>query len=148
MFLDPFGMQTSWSTVEPLAATQAVDLWYLFPLGQGLSRLLPRDRPPDEQNAACVTRVLGTDTWRQEFYQSQRRRGLFGDLEGWERQAGYDELKAFLVNRLRSIFVEVAPQPLELRNSKNTPLFLLCFAASNPKGARTAVKIASHLLTR
>jgi three-Cys-motif partner protein len=148
VFLDPFGMQTSWSTVETLARTEGVDLWYLFPLGQGLNRLLPRDRPPDDVNAACVTRVLGTDTWHKAFYRSQFRSGLFEDLERWEKQVGFEELKAFLVNRLRSVFAEVAPRPRELRNSKNTPLFLLCFAASNPKGARTAVKIASHLLTR
>ncbi len=40
VFLDPYGMQVEWSTVQALAATQAVDLWYLFPLGVGVARLL------------------------------------------------------------------------------------------------------------
>jgi three-Cys-motif partner protein len=33
LFLDPFGMQIPWSTIEVIAKTQAIDLWYLFPLG-------------------------------------------------------------------------------------------------------------------
>src|SRR5216683_3510713 len=40
VFLDPYGMQVEWSTIEALAATKAVDLWYLFPLGVGVLRLL------------------------------------------------------------------------------------------------------------
>jgi three-Cys-motif partner protein len=35
VFLDPYGMQVEWSTIEALAATKAIDLWYLFPLGIG-----------------------------------------------------------------------------------------------------------------
>jgi hypothetical protein len=33
-----------------------------------------------------------------------------------------------------------------LLNSQNTPLYLLCFASANPKGAPTAIKIAQHIL--
>ncbi len=40
VFLDPYGMQVEWSTIEALAATKAIDLWYLFPLGVGVARLL------------------------------------------------------------------------------------------------------------
>jgi three-Cys-motif partner protein len=36
VFLDPYGMQVDWSTIEALAATKAIDLWYLFPLGVGM----------------------------------------------------------------------------------------------------------------
>jgi hypothetical protein len=50
------------------------------------------------------------------------------------------------VARLKTIFAKVAENPLPLRNSTNTPLYLLCFAAGNPKGATTAVKIAQDIL--
>ncbi len=43
LFLDPFGMNVDWSTIESIAATKAIDLWYLFPLGVALNRLLTRD---------------------------------------------------------------------------------------------------------
>ena len=51
-------------------------------------------------------------------------------------------------DRLKSIFAAVADEPKVLRNSANSPLYLLCFAAGNPKGAPIALRIASHLLKR
>ena len=40
----------------------------------------------------------------------------------------------------------VAPTRRTLRNSKNTPIFELYFAASNSRGAPIAVRIADHIL--
>ena len=42
LFLDPYGMQVEWQTIEAIAKTKAIDLWLLFPLGIGVSRLLTR----------------------------------------------------------------------------------------------------------
>ena len=35
LFLDPYGMQVEWQTIEAVAKTKAIDLWLLFPLGIG-----------------------------------------------------------------------------------------------------------------
>src|SRR5262245_38846290 len=48
VFLDPYGMQVEWTTIQALARTKAIDLWYLFPLGVGVARLLRRDGDIDE----------------------------------------------------------------------------------------------------
>ena len=37
IFLDPFGLSVRWETIERIAATQKVDLWYLVPV-DGMSR--------------------------------------------------------------------------------------------------------------
>jgi Ala-tRNA(Pro) deacylase len=52
------------------------------------------------------------------------------------------------VARLEQMFIGVSKNPLPLRNSKGVPLFLLCFAASNTRGAKPALRIANHLLRR
>jgi len=52
----------------------------------------------------------------------------------------------YFIKRLQGIFKGVATNPLILRNSKNVPLYLLCFAAGNQRGAPTAVKIAKEIL--
>ena len=39
LFVDPYGMQMEWQTIEAIASTQAIDLWLLFPLGIGVTRL-------------------------------------------------------------------------------------------------------------
>ena len=63
MFLDPYGMQVEWSTVEAIAHTQAVDLWLLFPLGIGINRLLPKSGEIPEPWRRRIELFLGTDDW-------------------------------------------------------------------------------------
>lgn len=50
------------------------------------------------------------------------------------------------LGRLESVFEKTVEYPLIPHNSKHSPMYALCFAAGNPKGAPTAVKIASHLV--
>jgi hypothetical protein len=52
----------------------------------------------------------------------------------------------FFLKRLKTLFAQVVPNPLILANSKEVPMYLLCFAAGNPKGGPTAVKIAKDIL--
>jgi hypothetical protein len=65
-----------------------------------------------------------------------------------EKAADFDSIGDFFVQRLETIFAKVAKKPLPLRNSKNVPIYLLCFAVANPRGAPTAVKIAADVLKR
>lgn len=151
VFLDPYGMQVDWNTIEAIAATEAVDLWILFPLGQGVNRLLTRNRLPEGAYAERLTRIFGTERWRDEFYTAPDRdnntMALFESEEAVRaKQANFDIIGAFFVDRLKTLFPGVAENPLPLKNSRNVPLYLLCFAAANPRGASTAVRIANHIL--
>lgn len=147
VFLDPYGMQVHWATLEALAKTEAVDLWLLFPLGLSVMRLLTHREPP-EAWADALTRTFGTSEWKDKFYHKVEQQSLFDnpDEDGeLQRKATLQEVSDFFVERLESIFAQVA-KPLPLMNSKNNPIFLLCFAASNPKGAQPAIRIANHIL--
>ncbi len=146
VFLDPYGMQVEWSSIEALAKTEAVDLWILFPLAVAVNRLLTRREPPPDEWALALTRIFGTDEWREAFYPKQTRLTLFGQEEVQEKEADFDRIGKFFVRRLQTVFAGVAQNPLILRNSKNVPLYLLCFASSNPRGAPTAIKIAQDIL--
>jgi len=146
VFLDPYGMQVEWPTLKALAETKAVDLWLLFPLGQGVNRLLTRDAPPTGPWADRLTATFGTDEWRTAFYRPSSQSHFLDDDPRYVKEARFESITRFFLKRLDSIFEKVAPNPLVLRNSKNNPIFLLCFAAANKKGATTAVKIARDLL--
>ena len=157
VFLDPYGMQVDWSTIEAIAATEGIDLWVLFPLGQAVNRLLTRKRIPEGALADRLTRHLGTESWKDEFYRAanaaddEAQPRMFEDVEeerGILKTASLEAIGVFFARRLEEIFAGVAPNPLMLRNSRNVPIYLLCFAAGNPAGAPTAVKIAGHLLGR
>jgi three-Cys-motif partner protein len=142
VFLDPYGMQVKWSTLETLASTKGVDLWLLFPLGQAVNRLLTRRADPPQSWASALTRTFGTEMWRPAFYRPRVRETLFETTEGLEKEANFEAIGQFFVDRLRTIFTHVAENPLPLRNSSNTPIYLLCFAAEN----KDAEKIARHIL--
>lgn len=146
VFLDPYGMQTEWATIESIAKTKAIDLWLLFPLGMAVNRLLTKKKPPPEPWAQALTRAFGTDEWKPAFYPKKTEITLFGEEESQRKHATFDAIGQFLLGRLRTVFAQVAPNPLELRNAKGVPIFLLCFAAGNSKGAATAVKIAKDIL--
>jgi hypothetical protein len=83
--------------------------------------------------------LFGTSDWRSRFYEVQKTQDLFGDLESIERTATVETIQAFINERLAGCFARVA-KGLVLRNSKSSPLYLLCFAAANEKGAPTALK--------
>ena len=145
VFLDPFGMQVEWSTVVALAETKAVDLWYLFPLGVGVARLLRHDGKIEETWQRRLDLLFGTGDWRSIFYQVETTRDLFGDTETVSRNVTVEAIESFIHKRLVMLFEGVA-QGRVLRNSKSSPLYLLCFAAANKRAARTALNIAQDIL--
>lgn len=146
LFLDPFGMQVEWKTIEAIAKTKAIDLWILFPLGIGVNRLLKRDGNIILSLKNKLDRIFGTPSWYVEFYKSGIQSDLFGNHEEIKKDVSFDKISGFFIKRLKTVFAGVAENPLKLLNSKNNPLFLLCFASANPRGTKTAIKIAQNIL--
>ena len=142
VFLDPFGMQVDWETVQTLSATEGIDLWYLFPF---IARLLKHDGQIDETWRKRLNALFGTHEWYGHFYKRAIRETLFGDYEITERDATAGNIQRYIEERLKTCFAAVAPS-LILRNSRQSPLFALCFAASNKRGAPIALRIASSIL--
>ncbi len=147
VFLDPYGMQVDWKTVEKLGRTKAVDLWLLFPLGQAVMRLLRREGEPPADWQRALDRIFGTHEWHSRFYVTTREPDFFEpEIISTHRIADWQAVGAFMMERLKTAFQAVAPNPGVLVNSRNVPLYLFCFASANPKGAPIALKIAGHLL--
>ena len=146
LFLDPYGMQVTWDTIEAIAKTKAIDLWYLFPLGIGLNRLLKRNGQIDESIRRKIDEILGDKDWFNAFYKATSQTNLLDNEPEFEKTADFRTIEQYFVGRLALIFPKVAQNPLSLRNSRGNPLYLLCFAAANPNAASTAVKIAQDIL--
>ncbi|HEX4309224.1 MAG TPA: three-Cys-motif partner protein TcmP [Acidobacteriaceae bacterium] len=146
VFLDPFGASVEWSVIEAIAKTKAVDLWFLFPYG-AVNRMLTSGRKPPASWSERLTRVFGTGEWEEQFYSSTRYLSLLDpdqEVELVRKTAGKDQIIQFFIDRLKTVFVDVATPGL-LFNSK-TLIFVLLFAAGNEKGAGAGIKIANHLL--
>ncbi|MCF8178701.1 MAG: three-Cys-motif partner protein TcmP [Sulfuritalea sp.] len=146
VFLDPYGMNVEWQVLEWVANTRAIDLWLLFPLGMGANRLLKRDGLPNSGFANKLTRVFGTTDW-SKFYQKPATGDLFADSPAAQfKQTSFEDIGNFYLTRLSTIFSGVAPRTKVLTNSRGNPMYLLVFASGNPKGAKTAIKIADYLM--
>ncbi len=145
LFLDPYGMQVEWATIEAIAATKAIDLWLLFPLGIGVNRLLTKSGDIPESWKRRLDLLLGTEDWYDEFYKVEKEPTLFGDEQEHVVKATMETIGRYFNNRLKEVFAGVA-EPGVLRNSANNPLYLLCFAVGNERGKEIALRIARHLL--
>ena len=82
VFLDPFGLSVRWNTVERLAATQKVDLWYLVPV-DGMSRQIRADGT-FLPGASKIDEIWGSAGWRTK---AVRRAGTSNDLFGTSTSA-------------------------------------------------------------
>ena len=146
VFLDPYGMQVEWQTIESIAKTQAIDLWLLFPIGMGVNRLLKNDGKIQPSERETLDQFFGRDDWFDEFYQLARQGSLFNEKDELEkRDSILMEIEQYFLKCLESVFAKVADNPPPLRNSKNSLMYLLCFAAGNPNAPK-ALKIAQEIL--
>lgn len=149
MFLDPFGMQVQWNTIEAIANTKAIDLWLLFPLGVAVNRMLTRNAQIPAAWKDRLNLLFGTQNWEQAFYETKKMHSLFGEEVRTEKvKDPFQSISTYFVERLKTIFPGVADNPLPLYNSRGNPLYLLCFASANPQGSATAIRIAQDILRR
>jgi three-Cys-motif partner protein len=81
MFLDPYGMDVEWATLQAIAATKAIDVWYLFSLSGLYRQATRRSRDIDPNKRRAITRQLGTADWEQELYSESEQAELFGGQE-------------------------------------------------------------------
>lgn len=148
VFLDPYGLQVDWATLEALARTKAMDIWYLVSLS-GLYRQATKD-PSDicADKRASLTRFLGTDAWEQAWYNSKTQPSLFGnDIVETKRTDDLSVLEKYVEERFKTIFARVRG-PKRLYNDQGAPMFSLFFLMANPspKAWSAAKPIVDHLL--
>lgn len=146
LFLDPFGMHVTWDTIKAIANTEAIDMWYLFPLGVGVNRLLKKDGNISESWKNKLNNIFGSSEWENIFYKKEVVMNLFGENEVTTKTSDFQQIADYFVQRLDSIFHGVIRKPLLLYNSKNNPLYMLCFACGNKNGSKVALRIAKNIL--
>lgn len=149
VFLDPYGMQVPWSTIVEISKTKAIDLWWLFPLGQGVNRLLRRDGQISDTNRDKLNEIFGADDWYEQFYEPSKQTSFLDDSEAVNKTATFDSLSEYVHRRLSGVF-PYAHKPKALCNSKNVPLFLLCFAMANdsPKAMGLAKRLVNSIMEK
>jgi len=133
IFLDPFGSQVEWSTIEKIAATKKADLWYLFPSGVSVFRQISNKGTVDPTHVAAIDRIYGTTEWREEFLKPRFTTDLFGnDVVKHEKIVTAELAADFMIERLRTVFKGgVSDIKIEL-GKHSYPSYHLLFAWANP----------------
>lgn len=141
VFLDPFGMQVNWATIEALANTKAIEILLNFPVGMAIQRLLLRD--PDQFTPSQVARLdeyFGTPAWKDELY--KKPQSTLFDMEEQKIENSGVALLNWYRSRLKETFGFASKAAL-IRNTKRGHLYYLLLASPNATG----VRIANHILS-
>lgn len=140
-FLDPFGANLDWASIQKLADTGLFEVVVNFALSMAIQRMLPNSGDVPESWAAILDRYFGDRAWFGEVYQS-RRDDLF-PASGHEKRPDYaDRLLELYRARLRAAFGHVST-PRLIRNRRGAPLYYLLWAGPHQKG----LKGANYILT-
>lgn len=147
VFLDPYGNQVRWATIEAIAKTNAIDLWYLFPAGLGVHRQIGKNAKVHETHEASLDGLLGTQEWRQAFIDEGDSLDLFGPVKALTKVATPKSVTLFMIGRMGQIFKGgVLDEWLPL-GSRGIHMYSLLFAWANPSGkAKLAGKLAQAVL--
>jgi three-Cys-motif partner protein len=150
VFLDPFGSQVEWRTIEAIAGTRAIDLWYLFPAGLSVHRQVrKKDGSVHEGHQQALDRILGTQDWRTAFAEKyDGEPDLFGATMPQSRKVvTSDSATRFMIDRMRPVFKGGVLNEWIPLGSGGHHMFSLLFAWANPsKGAQTAGNIALSVM--
>lgn len=135
VFLDPYNMAVKWKTLELLARTGAIDLWYLFPLSAVVRQLARDFSAVDGAKQAALDEVFGTANWRQELYEQRIEHSLFDEVTtSTHRVASKRQIEAYAKKRLEELFPFVS-EALPLLTNHGSQLFSLFCASANPSPA-------------
>ncbi|MBX9821906.1 three-Cys-motif partner protein TcmP [Afipia birgiae] len=146
LFLDPYGMEVNWETLEAIAATKAIDIWFLFPMS-GLYRQATKNiEAVDEHKASALTRILGSEEWKEELYEDSGQSEMFGN-DPRVRTRDVRSLEDYVRRRLRTIFPAVLkPLPLPLHRKPQLFSLFLCISNDETKAIGLATRIGNHIL--
>ncbi len=143
VFLDPYGNQVSWQTLEAVATTGAIDLWYLFPAGPGVHRQISGAGTVDKTHEESLDRLMGTRDWRTKFIGTKPIADLFDEGRvSSTKTATTESITQFMIERMKTVFnggVLDEWLPLSTKGIK----YSLIFASANPNPM--AWKLASKL---
>lgn len=139
IFLDPFGLQVPWTTIEAIARTGAIEVIINFPLGMALTRMMPNSGNVPAEWQISLDTFFGSSDWRQHRYEE------YVDLLGKRTRRiadSEDRLLAWYRGRLRDAFGHVSEAQL-VTNTRGGSLYYLIWAGPHEAGLTGA----NHILT-
>jgi three-Cys-motif partner protein len=133
--LDPYRLQLKWETIKAAASEKTIEIILNFPM-MDMNRNVFRDGASDKK-IRQMTAFWGDESWKDIAFRSDEN--LFGEPE----KQPNDAIAEAFQERLKTVAgFKYVPKPAPMRNSKNSTVYYLYFAAHQ----HTANKIMSGIL--
>lgn len=133
VLLDPFGSQVKWETIEAIANTEALDLWYLLPAGLGVFRQIANNGTVDQTHKASITRLFGTQEWQRAFLTPKSEPDLFDDNKiSYQKTVTPESAAQYMMDRLQNVFKGGVMDAMIPLGKHAYPSHYLLFAWANP----------------
>jgi three-Cys-motif partner protein len=144
-FIDPFGMQVNWSSIEKLKGLP-IDMWILAPTGLGVNRLLKKNGNISDSWLKRLSVFLGLEKQliMDHFYKQRRTQTLFGEETIINKEdRAIEKAGELYKTQLNKVF-EYVSAPFIMKNKTGSTLFHFFLASNN----QTAQKIANDIINR
>ena len=144
IFLDPFGMQIDWNSIEALKGSRS-DVWILVPTGVIVNRLLDRAGKLEFSEKLQSFFGLPIEEIKSLFYKLEKKLTLFGEEESITKVSKpIEKIARLYAARMKDIWKYVTEEPLVLTNRNSVPIFHFVFASNN----QNALKIAKQIIQK
>ena len=144
IFLDPYGTNLEWDTVEAIGKAGVFDVFINLSV-MGVTRQAPGTPPPPDVHER-VSRFMGGDEWFKICYKENPQLALPGFAAPTHvrtHDGVADSLAKCYQEKLTSCFQYVTPFKM-MYSSKNSPIYALIFASQ----AKTAMEKMRAILNR
>lgn len=146
VFLDPFGMQINWDSIDELKGTRT-DIWILVPTGVIVNRLLDKAGKLEFSDKLVSFFGLPIEQIKSHFYEEKVVHTLFGEEEtiNVKLTRPIEKIAKLYATRMKTIWQYVTEEPLVLKNRTGSPIFHFVFASNNPNAKKIAKQIIQNM---
>ena len=153
VFLDPFGNQVRWDTLEVLAQTKKVDLWYLFPAWLGVARQVKSNGIILSEAESSIDQMFGPHDWSQEAVTEQisAQHDMFeAEVSDRQKIATADGITRYMIKCMGGLFGKGVSQKWIPLGRNGRHYYSLLFACANPRDSAItlSLKVVNHIMTR
>jgi len=129
IFLDPYGLQLRWDTVEAIAKSGVFDILVNFSV-MGIYRQLG-ELPPEGAHRERITAVIGDDSWFNEAYPRNQQLSFLDDprLTVKRRNEGLAQRLAECYRRRLGECFEHVSRAIMMYGPTGSPLYALILAS-------------------
>jgi three-Cys-motif partner protein len=132
--LDPYHLQLKWEVLQSAAKEETIEVFLNFPI-MDMNRNVFREGASEEK-CQKMTDFWGDESWRDVAFSAKYH--LFGESEKQPNEAIVEAFR----KRLREVAgFKFAPKPVAMRNSMNSAIYYLFFAAHQERANKIMTDI-------